>query len=486
MNPYRSFLACASLFTTIVTANGSHAAGPAVDALPNVVWIIADDLGPELGCYGYPEVATPNIDRLADGGTRFTHAFACAPVCSSSRTAFITGRYQTTVGGHHHNTRIKPVLPETVPTVVELMHQNGYFVCNGNGTPTKRIAKSHFNFVYDSKTFFHGADWTQRDRDQPFFATVQIKEPHRPFVQSDRPRLDAPIPPYYPEHPVTRADWANYLASIEVLDQKVGGVLDRLNNEGLAENTLVVFFGDHGRPHVRGKQWLYDGGLHVPIIVRWPNEVRTGQVDDRLVSLLDLMPTTLAAARAEVPELPGRNLLDSEFLGHEFLIAARDRCGDAVDRIRSVRTGDYKYIRNFHPELPYLQHSGYKKAGYPVETLMKVMHTQGRWDTLLMAKTRPTEELYDLVADPYEMNNLAGDPGSQAKLVDLRSRLDRWIVETDDQGRVDESLSVDINALKEEKWNSFERKMRSRGLEPDVSDRAYLNWWKKNLGVESR
>lgn len=483
MSPYRTFIHFSFLFTSVF-ATVSYAAGPATEALPNVVWIIADDLGPELGCYGYPEVATPNIDRLATGGTRFTHAFASAPVCSSSRTAFITGQYQTTVGGHHHNTRIKPVLPATVPTVVELMQQAGYFVCNGNGTVTKRIAKSHFNFVYDSKTFFDGTDWTQRDRDQPFFATVQIKEPHRPFVQSDRPRPDAPIPPHYPEHPVTRADWANYLASIEVLDQKVGGVLDRLDTEGLAANTLVVFFGDHGRPHVRGKQWLYDGGLHIPMIVRWPAQVQAGQVDDRLVSLLDLMPTTLWAVRVTPPELPGHNLLDSGFPGHEFLFAARDRCGDSVDRIRSVRTREFKYIRNFHPELPYLQHSGYKKAGYPVETLMKVMHSQERWDTLLMAKTRPTEELYDLVADPHEMNNLADDPDFHSELLDLRSRLDRWIVDTNDQGRIDESLTVDLNALKEEKWKSYERKMKSRGLDPNVSDRAYLDWWKKELHVE--
>lgn len=454
------------------------------DERPNIVWIIADDLGPELACYGYPDVATPNIDRIAKQGRRYTAAFATAPVCSSSRTAMITGQYQTTVGGHHHNTRDKRVLPEDMPTVVDLLKAAGYFVCNGRGKAEKKIAKSHFNFVYDSREFFDGTDWSQRADGQPFFAQVQIKEPHRTFVKSDRARPNAPIPPYYPDHPVTRADWANYLASIEVLDDKVGEVLERLDSEGLAENTLVIFFGDHGRPHVRGKQWLYDGGLLVPFIVRWPGKVAAGSVDDGLVSLLDLMPTTLAAAQVDVPELPGLDLLQSGWSGHEQLFAARDRCGDAADRIRSVRTRRFKYIRNFHPEKPYLQHSGYKKLQYPVLTLMKVMHAQGRWDTPLMAETRPAEELYDLQADPHEMRNLAFDPAHSVTLAELRESVQNWIVESNDQGAIDESKTVDFDALMEEKWKYYSNTMKKRGLDPNLSDRDYLNWWKKELGVE--
>lgn len=456
------------------------------DDRPNVVWIISDDLGPELGCYGYPDVATPNLDRLAASGRRYTQAFSTAPVCSASRTAFQTGLYQTTVGGHHHNTRDKKVLPESIPTVTGLMQKAGYFVINGHGTlpVDNKLAKSHLNFVYDARKFFDGTDWSQRAEGQPFFAQIQIKEPHRAFVKSDRARPNAPIPPYYPEHPVTRADWANYLASIEVLDQKVGAVLDRLESEGLADSTLVIFFGDHGRPHVRGKQWLYDGGVHTPLIIRWPGKVRAGEVTDGLASLLDAMPTTLVAAGADVPELPGLNLLADDWKGHTQVFAARDRCGDAPDRIRSVRTHDFKYIRNFHPETPYLQHSGYKKLSYPVETLMKVMHAQGRWDTPFMAKTRPTEELYDLKADPYEMKNLADDPAFSKQLASMRGDVEQWIEETGDKGAIDESLTVDMDALMKEKWNWFAKTMKSRGLDPDLSDREYLKWLKQDLGVE--
>ena len=470
----------------IVSAVFLSAAFVSADDRPNVVWIISDDLGPELGCYDYPDVATPNLDRLAKEGTRFTHAFSTAPVCSASRTAFQTGLYQTTVGGHHHDTRDKKPLPSFATTVTAEMQKAGYFVSNGRGEklPEKRLAKSHLNWIYDPREFFDGNDWTQREEDQPFFAQVQFKEPHRKFVMAEKEYPNAPIPPYYPEHPVTTKDWANYLASIEVLDQRVGKLLDRLDAEELAENTLVIFFGDHGRPHVRGKQWLYDGGLHVPMIVRWPGEVEAGAVDDRLISLIDLMPTTLAAAGVDAPgNLAGYDIFDPHFDGHQHLFAARDRCGDAPDRIRSVRTRDFKYIKNFHPEIPYMQHSGYKRAGYPVDTVMRALHAEGKWGSPFMAKTRPVEELYDLKADPHEMNNLAGDPAHAETLKRLRGDLEVWIKQSNDQGAVDEGEAVDLDAVMKEKWERFERTMKKRGLSAEVSHREYLEWWEKELGV---
>ena len=454
--------------------------------VPNIVWIIADDLGPELACYGYPDVATPNLDQLAREGTRYSHAFATSPVCSSSRTAFQSGLYQTSIGGHHHLTRNKPVLSKNVPTVTGLMQSAGYFVSNGRGIPNdSRLAKSGFNFVYNAREFFDGTDWSERPEGQPFFAQVQISQPHRPFVKSVRARPKAPIPPYYPvDSAVTKADWANYLASIEVLDQKVGKVVARLRAEGVLEETLIIFFGDHGRPHVRGKQWLYDGGLHVPLLVRWPEHVQAGAVDHRLVSLLDLMPTSLTAAGIAVPDLPGGNLLDSNWLGHSKLYAARDRCGDAVDRIRSIRTREFKYIRNFHPELPYLQHSGYKKLQYPVLTLMKVMKQDGRWDSPFMADRKPSEELYDLVADPFEMHNLAADSSFEKTLAKFRADLEQWVEVSGDQGRVEEGDTVDMGALREEKWRYYENGMKRRGLDPALSDSAYLDWWKTELDLK--
>lgn len=456
---------------------------------PNIVWIIADDLSAELSCYGYEAVSTPNIDRLATEGIRFDLAFATAPVCSASRTAFQTGQYQTTVGGHHHDTRIKPALPDTIPTVTGLMRKAGYFVCNGRGLEkdVPRKAKSHLNFIYEDAEFFDGKDWSERPDGQPFFAQVQIKEPHRTFVTKNREYPKAKIPAYYPDHPVTDADWGNYLASVEALDLKVGAVLDRLDAEGLADNTLVMFFGDHGRPHVRDKQWLYDGGIKVPLLIRWPNKAKAGEVDQRMVTLLDLMPTTLAAAGVSVPDnvkLMGADLFAAAWKGHQYIFAGRDRCGEAVDRIRCVRDRQFKYIRNFHPDKPYLQHSSYKKLGYPVLTLMQVLHAKGDWDSPFMAATRPKEEFYDLKNDPDEMHNVALDPNYQQQLVEFRNRLDDWIVETNDKGDVDESLTVDMDQLTASKWKWFESTMKKRGLSADVSDEDYLDWWREELKIK--
>ncbi|MEM9366517.1 MAG: sulfatase-like hydrolase/transferase, partial [Planctomycetota bacterium] len=289
----------------------------------------------------------------------------------------------------------------------------------------------------------------------------------------------------YPDHPITRADWSNYLASVEAMDQKVGKVLERLEQEELLDKTVILFFGDHGRPHVRGKQWLYDAGLHVPLIMRLPDLEHAGKVRDRLVSLLDPMPTTLGIAGVTEPGLPGLDLLAEDWIGHEHIIAARDRCGDAVDRIRCVREERWKYIRNFHPERPYMQHSGYKKLSYPVMTLMNVLHAQGNWDAPFMAAERPMEELYDLRTDPHELHNLAGDPMHAPELSRLRGILNEWVGATNDQGAIDESLTVDMDALMQEKRAYYERGMQRRGLDPDVSDEEYLRWWYDDLGLRS-
>ena len=468
-----ALLFCCSLLPTRLLA-----------APPNVLWIISDDLGPELGCYGYKEVHTPHLDALAKDGLVFSKAFSTSPVCSSSRSAFQTGRYQTSIGCYHHLTRDKQALPESLPTAISLMREAGYFISHGVGQAgQKRPAKFGVNYQYDAKRLFDGHDWSLRKPGQPFFAQVHLKEPHRNFVKNDRPRPNAIIPEYYPDHPVTRADWGNYLASIEVLDQRVGAIIKRLKEEGIYDDTLILFFGDHGRPHVRGKQWLYDGGLHTPLIITWPGGLEARGKRDGLASLLDLMPTTLAAAGIDLPNLPGANLLAPDWQGHEMIFAARDRCGDAPDRIRCVRTRDFKYIRNFHPERPYLQLSSYKKLQYPVETLMKVLHAEGKWDSPFMQPQRPREELYDLRNDPLELENLAGSAKYQQELERLRQDLDAWMVATKDRGDADESQVVDMDALMKSKRSWYEKTMKRRGLDPEISDQDYLIWWEKELGV---
>lgn len=411
---------------------------------PNLVWIIGDDLSPDLRCYGEEAVNTPNIDALANQGRRYTAAFATSPVCSPSRSALITGVYQTSIGAHHHRTIAKKALPAGVVPITQHLRNAGYQCINFRDETIGSSGKTDFNFK--ATDVFDQEAW---DPTNPFFLMVNFSEPHRPFRTSGKIRENARIPPMYPgEHPVIQSDWAAYLEVIERLDNKVGRFLEWLDQAGQAENTVVFFFGDHGRPHVWDKQWLYDGGIRVPLIVRWPGEVEAGSVDDRLVSLLDVSKETVALALADVEsgmpqQLRGQRFLSPEAPRRREIFAARDRCGDAYDRIRCVRTERFKYIRNFYPELPYWQTSRYKLTGYPAFAVLKEWYAAGKLhgtQARFFADTKPAEELYDLEADPHETTNLASDTQYGETLIALRARLETWIHETGDQGATPEGM----------------------------------------------
>ena len=479
---------CSARLLVILVALASAFCGSrALGASPNIIWIIADDLSPDLGCYGCEDVSTPNIDRLAKQGTRFTNAFATAPVCSSSRSALITGVFQTTTGTHHHRASVKHPLPKPVEPITELFRRAGYFVCNSNAT-MKEAGKKDYNFSWPAGDLFDSTDWSDRANNQPFFAQVQIHEPHRDFRIARKPnRADnVRIPSYYPDHPVIRVDWANYLASVEACDRKVGRVLKRLEEEKLIDNTIVFFFGDHGRPHYRDKQWLYDGGIRVPLIVSWPNRMPSGIVRDDLVSLIDVSASTTTAAGIQHPSwMQGIDMFSKDF-NRSMVFAARDRCGSTRDRIRCVRTDRYKYIRNFFPNRPYTQHSGYKELQYPGMTVARVLKDRGELTgppAIFWSDTRPTEELYDLVEDPEETKNLFAEPQLAATLIKLRSELDHWMDHTSDQGGVAESLQALRDTIdSSNQW--YERKMKQRGLSNKVDPNVYLRWWENKLGLQ--
>jgi uncharacterized sulfatase len=451
---------------------------------PNILWIIADDFSPDVGCYGNQDLMTPNIDRLAHDGVRYTAAFSTAPVCSSSRSAFITGVYQTRTGSHHHRTLNKKPLPKPFEPITGLLQRAGYFVTNARSL-SKRAGKRDYNFRIEGSPY-DAADWSERKDGQPFFAQVQIIEPHRSFATATDPRRDKvlDIPSYYPDHPVIRADWANYLRSVEVLDRKVGDVLQRLEEEGLAKNTVVFFFGDHGRPHYRDKQWLYDGGIRVPLIVRWPKHLKRGEVRDHLVSLIDVSAATVALAGVDIPAwMDGVDMLAVDFDGRDVVYAARDRLGGTLDRVRSARTERFKYIRNFHPDRPYSQLSGYKVLQYPGLTAARVLHDRGQLSgapAIFWAERRPVEELYDVINDPDEVRNLALDPKHAETLGELRRNLDKWIQQTDDKGQYAEA-DVTATAAASELW--YRNTMKKRGFEPDFDPIAYLKWWEEQLDL---
>jgi len=425
----------------------------------NVLWLIAEDFGPELSCSGTTQVRTPNLDRLAGEGVRYARAFTTAPVCSSSRSAFITGMYQTTIGAHHHRSHRDDgyKLPEGVRIITDWLRPAGYFTANIRQLPSavgfKGTGKTDWNFSYPGYPF-DSDDWDDLKSHQPFYAQINFQETHRPFKA---PRVADPdkvvLPPYYPDHLVTRQDWAAYLDSASELDRKVGLILRQLETDGLAASTVVIFFGDNGRAHVRGKQFCYDSGLHVPLIIRWPSghqmprQFRQGTVDDQLVDAIDLTATTLAIAGvAKPPNMHGRVMFGDQAeppRRHSF--GARDRCDETVFRFRTVRDARYRYIRNFTPDRPFMQPNAYKERSYPVWNLLKELHDQGRLtpvQEVLLAPSMPPEELYDIEKDPYEVQNLTDSKEHEEVLKRLRAVLDRWIEETHDQGRIPEDPAV--------------------------------------------
>lgn len=456
---------------------------------PNILWLISEDTSPDIACYGNQIVATPNIDRLAAEGKRFTRVFVTSPVCSPSRSAFMTGMYQTTIGAHQHRTNPKVPLPSGVRLITEYFRDAGYFISNCSALDYDRNGKTDWNFDPGVEKPFDSSDWRDRAPGQPFFAQVNFHLTHRWFERDKERPIDpatVDLPPYYPDHPVARRDWTDYLESVQALDRRIGKVLDRLEEEGLLDNTIIFYFGDHGRPHVRGKQWLYDSGIHIPLIIRWPGHVEAGSVEDGFVSAIDLGPTAMALADIPVPEhMQGHPVLGNNARFREFIAAARDRCDMTIDRVRCIRTEKYKYIRNFHPELPYNQFSRYKDFFYPMQNLMNVLGERGELTPAQqyhVAKTKPPEELYDLDNDPYEIHNRADDPALQDVLADLRNKLDVWMDETGDRGGEPEDMTV----LKNEeaaRRTRYEQLWKERGLSPDIAPEDYLKFWEKELGL---
>ena len=380
---------------------------------PHILWILLEDWGPDLSCYGTRGVQTPHIDQLAAEGIRFTRAFTTAPVCSSSRSAMLTGHYQNYTGTHQHRTEEedKKPLPHGIVPLPALLRDAGYFTAVGCGMGSK----TDHNFT--DPVGFVGAHWRQRTAGQPFFAQVTEGGTHRLWNRDPERPIAADqvdLPPYYPDVPLIRRDWANGLEQAQLSDRRVGKLLAELEADGLADETIVILVGDHGRCMPRGKQFLYDGGIHVPLIIRWPGEIPAGSVCDDLVSSLDICKTIVDLAGVVPPHpLHGMNLLGDDIKHREYLFAARDKMDSTHDAMRAVRSRDYKYILNLMPERAYCQFNSYKERSYPTLAMLQVMHQEGKLNPVqaaFLADHKPREELYDLRRDPWETKNLAEDP----------------------------------------------------------------------------
>jgi arylsulfatase A-like enzyme len=453
----------------------------------NPLWIIVDDVSPHFSCYGETTLQTPNVDRLAREGTRFTRAFVTAPVCSPCRSTLITGCYQTVIGAHHHRSGRgveKIHFPDGVRPIPELFQAAGYYTCIGSGLTGEsrtgkkykaggELGKTDYNFEWNPK-MFDANDWAGRKPGQPFFMQAQLSggklrgntvaaaqhlaERARSELGSATDPAKVTLPPYYPPDPVLRGDWAAYLDAIRLTDAHLGKIITRLETEGILDQTLIILFGDNGISHARGKQFLYDEGTHTPFIVRGPGITR-GKTRDDLIEHIDMAAISLAAAGIPIPRaMQARDVFAKDYRPRDAIFAARDRCDETVDRIRSVRTDRFLYLRNFYPQRPLLQPNAYKDGKSILQTL-RSLHQAGKLDALqeelLFSPTRPAEELYEWTKDRWQLTNLADQSEHQSSLEQLRARLDRWMVETGDQGPESEKMyDSDMAVYLGEPWDA--------------------------------
>jgi arylsulfatase A-like enzyme len=413
---------------------------PAAHERPNIVFLISDDQSvPDLGCYGNTAIGTPNVDRIARDGMRFDNAFVSSPQCSPSRAAILTGRSPVAVG----MSRLHAALRPWVGSVLEPLKTAGYY--------TAAYRKVHLGDEFQKRWDYYGGFdeapatfFARRPKDRPFFLWVGFEDPHRPYphgVPWTPPHDPAKVivQPYLPDTPKVRQDIAMYYDAISRMDRDLGEVLDALDREGLAKNTIVVFVGDNGLPFPGAKGSLYDAGIHVPLLARWPGRVAAGSADRDLVALLDLPATWLDAAGIAIPpEMEGRSFLGRLTGAHPgptrtAVFAERD-WHDTLDAIRAVRTDRYLLLHNFRPELP-LQLTDDLRDSLSWQSILELDQAKALPAPLhdrLFGAPRPTLELYDLASDTAQLHNLAADPAHADDVHALEVLLGRWMTAIND------------------------------------------------------
>ena len=437
-----------------------HCACAYAESRPNVLWIYLEDVSGWLSCYGETLIETPNFDRLAARGIRFDRFYTPAGVCSATRSATIVGAMQTSFGIHNHRSGRPDFrgqtmgaafddirLPAGVEPLPVLMKKAGYFTFNQSG-------KDDYNFKWSAENFYSPNSktnlWRNRKDGQPFFGQVQLrggKLGKRAKAVIDPSTV--PVPPYYPDIPEVREEIAHHYDCLLKTDQEIGDLLDQLEKDGLTDSTYIFCFSDHGYKLHRHKQFLYEGGIRMPLLVAGPG-IKSGQVRDDLVSGIDIAPASLAAAGLSIPSfMEGRDFLAKDYTPREYLVAARDRCDYSIEKIRAIVTPRFKYLRNYLTDRTFMQPS--YKDPWPVSIRFREMMANNEMNEtqlIFFGPEKPPEELYDLENDPHEIHNLAEDSAFQKELEEHRTMLKDWIAETGDQGQATESDAGLLAALK--------------------------------------
>ncbi|MBN1561467.1 sulfatase, partial [candidate division KSB1 bacterium] len=421
---------------------------------PNILWITSEDNSPFFGCYGDEFATTPNFDKFAQQGVLYENAFATAPVCAPARCTIITGVYPPSMGTQHMRSRYP--IPDFIKPYPFYLREAGYY-CTNN-------AKTDYNFFGEDASYWdecgRDAHYKNRPPDQPFFAIFNYTVSHESSVHTSIPteqlRHDpgsAPLPPYHPDTPDVRHDWAQYYDKVQDLDAQFGERLTELEEARLAEDTIVIYYADHGGVLARSKRYLYDSGLHVPMIIRFPKKYRSlapgkaGARVDRLVTFIDLPATLLSLAGITIP----RHMQGTAFLGthkgrpRKYAHSFRDRMDEKYDFSRTIRDKQFRYVRHFNPQRIYGQYLEYMWRA-PLTRAWENEFKAGRCDDIqsVFWRPKPAEELYDSRNDPWEVNNLAALPQYQQRLARMRADLRDWLLEIRDSGFLPEGALADI------------------------------------------
>ncbi len=421
---------------------------------PNIIWIVSEDNSPFLGCYGDEFATTPSLDKLASEGVLYENAFANAPVCAPARSTIISGVYPPSLGTQ--NMRSTYPIPDFIKFFPQYLRAEGYY-CTNNAKEDYNMPKPEGAWDESSKT----AHYKNRKEGQPFFAVFNIGISHESSIHKSIPTNElrhdpakVKLPPYHPDTPEMRHDWAQYYDKVEDMDTRVGELLKELEDAGLAENTIVAYYGDHGGVLARSKRFVYESGTRVPMIWRFPKKYQhlapgdPGSKTDRLVSFVDLAPTMLSLAGIDIPDY----MQGSAFLGdrqgepRDYVHLFRGRMDERIDKVRAVRDKQYRYIKNYMPHRIYGQYIEYLWRA-PSCRSWETAYKNGQCDAAQSAfwEQKPPEELYDVTADPWEVNNLADDPEYANVLARFREENDRWMTEIKDTGLMTEGYMSTLN-----------------------------------------
>ena len=429
---------------------------------PNILWITCEDLSPILGCYGDKIANTPNIDLFAQNAVRFTNAYASAPICTPARSSLITGVYASSMGTHH----LRGVVPKSdkIKCFTEYLREKGYY-CTNN-------VKEDYNFITPEEAWdesSESAHWRNRKPGQPFFSVFNFMVTHQSQTRygieklneinstlDEKDRItpdDVEIPPYYPDTPIVRNNIASLYTQIHIMDKKFQEILNQLEEDGLRENTIIFFYSDHGTGLPRGKGYLHDTGIKVPLIIEFPEKykhyspAKAGTFSDELVNFIDFPPTVLSLTGIDPPKY----MQGKPFLGqyrknsNDYVISIRDRRDEVLMFSRSIRTDKYHYIRNFLPHRPRMQRNFYSEIT-PIRQELRRLDNLGLLqsnEAWLMGDSVPVDELYDTETDPHELNNLAQEAEHQEIMELLKRNLFSWMVETKDLGLVPEHEMIE-------------------------------------------